>query len=258
LIDWLIDLPLCQISLQYLYGELSLKYVKYYAFVTFLLSCPVLSCPGYTFFLATPPRLNPWTEFSHLWLKWRVVTQGCAFLGFEWPPAIFRGSKPPKKPKKGAWLGIFQPKWQNYKIVISPAGDIGSIPNFDVVIEPHSCGWSWITKFVFKMAHGRHIAEYRKRYNSPTNGPIWMKLWWSHPIMSPICLPCCGCHGKGRCLATVHCTFISYGRREAERVNQFWWNLVQNSKLGPQWQSRDQILNFLKFKMADGRHVWKY
>jgi len=26
------------------------------------------------------------------------------------------------------------------------------------------------------MADGRHIAEYWKRYNSPTNGPIWMKL----------------------------------------------------------------------------------
>ena len=45
---------------------------------------------------------------------------------------------------------------------------------------------------------------------------------------------------------------------EAERVNQFWWNLVYNSKFGQQWQSRDQILKFLKFKMADGRHVRKY
>jgi len=43
-----------------------------------------------------------------------------------------------KTAKKGAWLGIFQPKWQNYKIVISPAENIGSIPNFDTVIEPHS------------------------------------------------------------------------------------------------------------------------
>ena len=44
------------------------------------------------------------------------------------------------------------------------------------------------------MADGRHIAEYWKRYNSPTHGPIWMKLGWSHPMMSPICPPCCGCH----------------------------------------------------------------
>jgi len=167
------------------------------------------------------------------------------------------GFKTPKNPQKGAWLGIFQPKGQNYKIVISPVGNIGSIPNVDVVIEPHSWlrGLSRITKFVFKMADGRHIAEYWKPYNSPINGPIWMKLGWSHPIMSPICPPCCGCHGNGCCLATTHCTFSSYGRLEAVRVNQIWWNLVHNSKLGPKWQSRDQILRFLKFKMADGRHV---
>jgi len=91
------------------------------------------------------------------------------------------------------------------------------------------------------MANGRHIAEYWK-CNSPKNGPIWMKLGWSHPIMSPICPPCCGCHGNSRCLATAHCTFSSYGRLEAERVNQFWWNLVYNSKFGQQWQSCDQIL----------------
>ena len=122
-----------------------------------------------------------------------------------------------KTPKNGAWLGIFQSKWQNYKIVISLAGNIGSIPNFDRVNEPHSWhrGWSRITKFIFKMADGHHIANCWKRYNSFINGPILMKLGWSHHIMSPIC----------------------------------------NSKLGPQWQSRDQILNF---KMADGRHVWKY
>ena len=109
-----------------------------------------------------------------------------------------------KTPKKATWLGIFQPKWQNYKIVISPAGNIGSIPNFDMVIEPHSWlrGWSRITKLIFKMADGRHIAEYWKRYNSPINGPIWMKLGWSHPIMSPICPPRYGWYGNGRCLAT--------------------------------------------------------
>jgi len=39
-------------------------------------------------------------------------------------------------------------------------------------------------------------------------------------------------------------------------MNQFCW--INNSKLGRQWQSHDQILKFLKFKMADGRHVGKY
>jgi len=108
------------------------------------------------------------------------------------------------------------------------------------------------------MADGRHVGKYSKCHNSPTNGPTGTQLGWSHPIMWSICPPWCGCHGNGRCLATAHWTFCSHGRLEAERVNQFWWYLVRNSKLGPQWRSWDQILKFLKFKMADGRHVWKY
>ena len=119
--------------------------------------------------------------------------------------------------------------------VISPAGNIGSIPNFDRVIKPHSWlrGWSRITKFVFKMADGRHIAKCWKRYNWPINAPTWMKRGWSHPIMSPTCYPWCGCHGNGRCfcLATAHCTFSSFGRLEAERVNQFGWNLVYSHEI---------------------------
>jgi len=81
---------------------------------------------------------------------------------------------------------------------------------------------------------------------------------WSHPLTFSTCPPCCGCHGNGRCLATAHWTFCSYGPLETERMNQFWWNLLCNSKLGPQWQSRGQILKFLKSKMSDGRHVGNY
>jgi len=106
------------------------------------------------------------------------------------------------------------------------------------------------------MADGRHVEKYWKCHNSPTSGPTGTQLEWSHPIMLPTCPPWCGCHG--RCQTTAHWTFCSYGRLEAERVNQFWWNLVHNSKLRPQWQSRDQILQFLKFKMTDGRHAEKY
>jgi len=81
---------------------------------------------------------------------------------------------------------------------------------------------------------------------------------WSHPIIFLTCPPCCGCHGNGRCLATAHWTLSSYVRLETEHVNLFRWHLVHNSTLGPQWQPRYQILKFLKFKMADGRHVGKY
>jgi len=197
-----------------------------------LFYCPVLS--WLYFFLATPPSWNPWTKFNYLWLKWRVVTQGCAFWGSGWRLTILRGSNPHKPRKKWAWLGIFQPNWQSYKIAISPAGKIRSTSNFDRVIEPHSWlrGWSRIT--TFKMADGRHIAKCWKRYNSPTNGLIWIKVGWLHPIMSPSCPSWCGCHGNGRCLATTYWTFSSYGRPQAERVNQFWWNLVHDSRLRPQ------------------------
>jgi len=92
------------------------------------------------------------------------------------------------------------------------------------------------------MADGRHIGKYSTCHNSPTNGPTGTQLGWSHPIMCQTCPPWCGCHGNGRCSATANWTFCSYGRLEAERVNQFWWNLVYNSKLGPQWQSCDQLL----------------
>ena len=102
------------------------------------------------------------------------------------------------------------------------------------------------------------FGKYWKCHNSPTNEPTGTQLGWSHPIMFSTCPPYCGCHGNGHCLATAHCTFSSYGRLEAERVNQFWWNLVHSSMLRPKWQSRDQILKFYKFKMADGRHVGKY
>jgi len=108
------------------------------------------------------------------------------------------------------------------------------------------------------MADGRHVRKCWKCYNSLTNRPTWTKRGWSHPIMSPICPPWCSCHGNGHCLATAHWTLCSYGRLESKRMIQFCWNLVNNRKLGPQWRSYDQILKFLKFKMADSRHVRKY
>jgi len=108
------------------------------------------------------------------------------------------------------------------------------------------------------MADCRHVGKYSKYRNSPSNGPTVMQLGFSHPNTFPTCPPWCCCHGNGRCLPTAHWTFCSYARLEAERVNRFRSNLVHNSMLRPQWQSRDQILNFSTFKMADGRHVRKY
>jgi len=40
-----------------------------------------------------------------------------------------------------------------------------------------------ILKFLkLKMADGRDVGNYRKCYNSPTDGPIGTKLGWSHPM----------------------------------------------------------------------------
>jgi len=86
-------------------------------------------------------------------------------------------------------------------------------------------------------------------HNSTTNGPICTKLGWLHPIMPPTCLPRCGCHGNGHSLATVHWTFSSYGHLEVERVNQFWWHFVRNSKLGTH-VSHDQILKNSRWQLA--------
>ena len=142
----------------------------------------------------------------------------CLF-GFGWRPTILKGSNP-KKTQKGAWLGIFQTNWQNYKIAIFSAGNIGSTSNFDRVIEPHSWlrGWSRITencelrliitKFTFKMTDSRLSMD---RFGRNLGGSI--------PSCSRHVLHC---HCDGRCLATAHWTLSSYGRLEAERVNEFW------------------------------------
>ena len=164
-----------------------------------------------------------------------------------------------KSPKKGAGLGIFQPNWQNHKVAISPTAKIGSTPNFYTVIEPYSwlCRWSRMTKFKLKMADSRHIAKCWKCYKSRLSMD-WFGRYLGRGILScpPMSAMMRCCHGNYHCLATAHWIFSSYGRLEAERMNQFLWNLVHNGKLKIPWQSRDQILTFVKLKMADGNHVW--
>ena len=186
------------------------------------------SCPIYTFFSQLCPGRTPGRILTVYGLNVALSPKD-VLLGVSMTTRNLRGSTlpPQKKNQNGAWLGIFQPNWQHHKFAISPTAKIGSTPNSNRVIEPHSWlrGWSRITKLKFKIADGHNIGKYWKYYNSLTNGPIWTKLGWSHLIMSPTCLPWCGYHS---CLATAHWTFSSYGRleMEAERVNRFWWNLV--------------------------------
>ena len=113
------------------------------------------------------------------------------------------------------------------------------------------------------MADGRHIAKCWKRYNSPINEPILMKLGWSHPIMSLTCPARRGCHGNGRCLATVHCTFSSYSAfsstfSSSRTREPIWLKFGIQQHIRTTMTATDQILKFLKFKLADGRHVGKY
>jgi len=149
-----------------------------------LFCCPVLI--WLYFFSRNWAQVIPWTDLTVYGWNDASSLKDVPFEGLDDDPQFY-GDQTPKKTKKGAWLGIFQPNWQNYKIAISPAGNIGSTSNSDRVIEPNSWlrGWSRIAKFLFKMADGRHIAKCWKRYTSSTNGPIWMKPGWSHPAVSP-------------------------------------------------------------------------
>jgi len=55
-------------------------------------------------------------------------------------PKMFNPPKKNKSLKRGvdAWLGNFQPHWQNCKIAMSPTTKTGSTPISDKIIEPHS------------------------------------------------------------------------------------------------------------------------
>jgi len=73
---------------------------------------------------------------------------------------------------------------------------------------------SWSNITIFKIQNGGQ-PPCCKSHNSFINGPIGTKLGWSYPIMSPICLPWCGCHGDGRCLATAQHSVMGVWRPNA-------------------------------------------
>jgi len=57
------------------------------------------------FFKQLTYRLDHSSHFHAWWLKWRGLTEGCAFFGFGWYCSPFRGSNCPKTPIFGAWIG---------------------------------------------------------------------------------------------------------------------------------------------------------
>jgi len=95
-------------------------------FCDFLLSYPVLF--WLYVFLATAPSSHHWSDFNRLWLKWRIVTQGCAFWGYWWQHKILRGSNP---------------NWQNHKI---SDGEHQIDTKLWQGNRTALCGWSTMTK----------------------------------------------------------------------------------------------------------------
>jgi len=108
--------------------------VKYYAFVTF----DVLPCPGYTFFSGPRPARTPARILTVYGLNDESSPKHVAFGDMMTTHNLKEFKHPKKHPNKGAWLVSFQPNWQNHKTAISPTAKIGSTPNFDRIIEPHS------------------------------------------------------------------------------------------------------------------------
>jgi len=60
-------------------------------------------------------RSHFWDDFNAQWLKRRVFATIRAFWGSRWYTLTFRGSKPPKTPIFGKWIGAFKPNTQNIK-----------------------------------------------------------------------------------------------------------------------------------------------
>ena len=99
---------------------------------------------GYTvFFLDPAPSSNRRTDCYPEWLKWRVSAQGRSFWGSRrWVTAYS-----PKTPQKGAWIGSFKPKRQNFYIAISPELLIRRTTDLRSEFRPRKAlrGWSAIT-----------------------------------------------------------------------------------------------------------------
>ena len=105
---------------------------------------------------------------------------------------------------------------------------------------------TWSNIKIFKILDGGRppcwkileIFEILEKKTRLPNGPVGTKLGWSNPIASPTCPPWRGCHGNGRCLATVHWIFGSYGRLEAEPIlMKFGTQQRIRTSMGDRWRN---------------------
>ena len=71
----------------------------------------------YTSFWEFTYSSDPSMDFHTWWLKWRRLTQGCAFLGLI-DTAPYLGVKSAKTQIMGGWIGIFKPNLQSQKTCI--------------------------------------------------------------------------------------------------------------------------------------------
>ena len=162
--------------------------------ILWLFCCPVLSCPVLVILFsrnrAQVEPLDRFKDFNRLWLKWRVFAQGCAFWGFCLTiHNYFKAVQTPWNPKKGAWLGIIQPNWQNHKIAISPTTKVRSTPYIVRVIELHNelRGWSRILEWQKSSSRWRTAVILENVGNAITRLPMdryGLNLGWSHPVTS--------------------------------------------------------------------------
>ena len=83
-------------------------------------------------------------DFHALWLKRRILAQGCAFWEFRWHCSLFWGWNAPKTPILGASIGIFKPKWKNIESFMLSKLLHRFRPNFAQRWRPSSGrrGWS--------------------------------------------------------------------------------------------------------------------
>jgi len=149
-----------------------------------------------------------------------------------------------------------------------PVGNVGSIPNFDRVIEPHSWlrGWSRITNSYSRW----HTASILQNVGNAITCLSMERFGWNLGVHIP---PCPGhvCHdavamATAVALATAHQPLPS---NSALYIQQLWASGGRTHepilmKFGIQQQIRTTMtvtwsnIKILKIQMADDRHVGKY